>query len=100
MEILKRKFLWRNKKKSINFFLFFFFLPNGDFDYTNSKGLRLVRDKIRIVENITKQKIEFTLENVYDADRQCLGVLATFILPILNSNNYEVDEQISPIDEE
>jgi uncharacterized membrane-anchored protein YhcB (DUF1043 family) len=50
-------------------------------DYTHSKGLKLVRDKIRIVESVTNTSIEFRIENVYGTYGECLGVAAIFVLP-------------------
>ena len=50
-------------------------------DYTHSKGLKLVRDKIRIVESVTNTSIEFRIENVYGTNGECLGVAAIFVLP-------------------
>ena len=56
-------------------------------DYTHSKGLKLIRDKIRIVESVTNTKIEFRIENVYGTNGECLGVAAIFILPKFEEND-------------
>ncbi len=65
-------------------------LSDKNKNYTNSKGLKLVRDKIRIVESITHTKIEFKMENVYDANGNCLGVVAIFIMPKYLSGDIEL----------
>lgn len=56
-------------------------LTDSKKDYTHSKGLKLVRDKIRIVESVTTTSIEFRIENVYGTNGECLGVAAIFVLP-------------------
>jgi hypothetical protein len=56
-------------------------LTDSKKDYTHSKGLKLVRDKIRIVESVTNTSIEFRIENVYGTNGECLGVAAIFVLP-------------------
>lgn len=63
--------------------------PDSSKGFANSKGLQLVRDKIRIVEQITGKLIEFNIENVYSENHQCLGVLATFEMPLFVVEDYE-----------
>ena len=62
--------------------------PETNKNYSNSKGLKLVRDKIRIVENITHTNIQFVIENLYGKDNQCIGVIANFIFPIYDKESF------------
>jgi hypothetical protein len=51
--------------------------------------LKLISDKIRIVEHVTGTQIGFAIENVYDANGNCLGVAATFVIPKFTERDYD-----------
>ena len=55
-----------------------------------SKGLNLIREKIRIVENISEQSISFLITNRTDEHGNCLGVIATLQFPMFTHDYAEV----------
>lgn len=54
----------------------------------NSKGLKLIRTKISIVEQLIKQKIEFSYSNRVDANKNIIGTQTIYTLPFI-TENYE-----------
>ncbi|MBK7762228.1 MAG: histidine kinase [Bacteroidetes bacterium] len=60
-------------------------LPENFTINPNSKGLKLVKDKIRIVENVTQKVITFTMANHYSVDGKRNGTITTFVMPVFES---------------
>lgn len=60
--------------------------PRLYLDKPNSKGLRLIKSKIDIIEKITKQIIIFTFGNNTDTNGTILGAQTVFIFPLLTSD--------------
>lgn len=59
-------------------------LPENFSINPTSKGLKLVKDKIRIVENVTHKQISFNMKNYFNNQGQCCGTITTFVMPVFD----------------
>ncbi len=68
-------------------------LPQSAVDIaSSSKGIKLVKDKIAIIENMIQQKIPMTMSNRVDATGEILGCQTVFSFPIIT---FDLDDKNS-----
>ena len=52
--------------------------------------MQLVRDKIRIVENVAGAAIQFEIGNYFNDDGEVAGVKTVFVMPLFKGTQFEL----------